>query len=269
MAFQNFRPARGFFNSEWVGLKHFQKFLTSHQFSRAFGNTLKISVVSLLVNFPLPVLFALILNIVPNKRLKSLIQSITCVPHFVSTVVVVGMMFALLNPVSGLYGIFYRLLGGEGYPDAITGDSQHFLWLYVLSDTWQHLGWNSIIYMAALSSVDQNLYEAASLDGASRWKQVWTIDLPSILPTIVIMLILNVGGLLGVGFEKIFLMQTDMNLSASEVISTYVYKQGLRKTNNFSYGAAVGLFNSIINCTLLLITNKITKKLSDDEMGLF
>jgi len=269
MAFQDFRIARGFFGSEWVGLKHFEKFFTSYQFKRVLGNTFKISITSLLINFPLPILFALILNILPNQKLKSLIQSITCIPHFISTVVVVGMLFTLLNPVTGLYGAFYKLFGGEGYPAAISGTSDSFLWLYVLSDTWQHLGWSSIIYMAALSGVDQNLYEAAALDGASRWKQIWTIDLPTILPTIIIMLILNVGSLLGVGFEKVFLMQTDLNLSASEVIATYVYKQGLRKTNNFSYGAAVGLFNSVVNCILLLVTNKISNKLTNDEMGLF
>lgn len=269
IAFQNYLPSKGFLESEWVGLKHFEKFFTNYQFKRVVGNTLKLSFTNLVVCFPLPIIFALLLNVIKNARIKKLIQTIACIPHFISVTVVVGMMFTMLNPVSGVYGAFYRLFGGEGYPSSITATADSFLPLYVLSDLWQHMGWNAIIYLAALSGVDPQLYEAASLDGASRWKQIWTIDLPAIMPTVVILLIMNCGSLLSVGYEKVFLMQSDINLVNSEVISTYIYKMGLKKANNFSYATAVGLINSLVNCIILVVVNAASRRISKDEVSLF
>lgn len=271
IAFKNYTPAGGIWGSEWVGLKHFSKYFNSMYFGRTVGNTLKISLYSILVGFPLPVLFALLLNIMRNQKLKKFIQTVTYIPHFISTVVLVGMMMQLFSPVSGLYGSIYRLLGNaEVYPPDIIGKSESFIHMYVWSGVWQDLGWGSIIYLAALSGVAPELHEAAMIDGASRWKRVWTVDLPAILPTVAIMLIMRSGSIMSVGFEKTYLMQNTLNLSASEVISTYVYKQGLGKgVKGFSFGAAVGLFNSAVNFMTLVLVNYITKKLSNNSSSLW
>lgn len=270
IAFKNFNAIDGIWGSPFVGLDHFKTFFKSYQFKRVMTNTLRISTYSLAVGFPLPILFALLLNTMKNLRYKRVVQTITYMPHFISTVVMVGMITQLFNPIQGLYGTIYRLLVGGGYPKNILASANAFTHIYVWSDRWQHLGWNSIIYVAALSGVDPNLHEAAEIDGASRWKRVLHIDLPSILPTIAILLILRVGSLVGVGFEKTFLLQNDLNLSKSEVISTYVYKVGIAAGGgNYSYASAIGLFNSVINFILLITVNAIARKLSDDNASLW
>ena len=268
IAFRNYRPRQGIWGSEWVGLKWFERFLSSPDFGHVFMNTLILSLYSLAC-FPLPVIMALLINLIPHNGIKKTVQTISYMPHFISIVILVAILNQVLSPVSGLYGAIYRLLGGEGYPQDIRASADAFRHLYVWSGVWHNLGWNTIIYLAALSAVSSELHEAAEIDGASRWKRVLHIDLPTILPTVGIMLILRCGHVISVGFEKTFLMQNSLNISKSEVISTYVYKKGLGNSNQFSFGSAVSLFNSIVNCILMLTVNWISKKASDDEVSLF
>lgn len=271
IAFKNFTPGKGIWGSPWAGLIHFQTFFKSYQFKRVIVNTLRISIYSLLVNFPLPIVLALMLNTVRNARFKKTVQTVTYIPYFLSMVVVVGMLVQFLNPMTGVYGTVYRLItGSASYPPSIIQKPGSFIHLYVWSGVWQYLGWNSIIYIAALSGVDPQLHEAAQIDGASRFKRILTVDLPAIVPTISVLLILNAGSLMSVGFEKVYLMQNNLNLMQSEVISTYVYKVGLTSgMGNFSYATAIGLFNSIINCTLLVFVNWLSKKTSENSTSLW
>jgi putative aldouronate transport system permease protein len=267
IAFKNFIAARGIWGSPWVGFRHFQTFFQSYQFGRVVSNTLLLSFYHILAGFPLPVFFALILNTVRNQNFKKLVQTFTYIPHFVSTVVLVGMMVTFFSPVSGAYGYLSQLMG-KGYPPVLMGANGTFRHFYVWSDVWQNLGWGTIIYIAALSAVSPELYEAAEIDGASRWQRIIHIDFPSILPTAAILLILRFGSIMSIGFEKVLLMQTPLNLQSSEIISTYVYKIGLQSGGNFSYAAAIGLFNSVINCTVLLLVNRAARKMSGGEIGL-
>ncbi|MBE5781786.1 MAG: sugar ABC transporter permease [Clostridiales bacterium] len=270
IAFKDYTPAGGIWGSPWVGLKHFNKYFNSMYFERTVFNTLRISIYSIVVGFPLPIIFALMLNLMRNQKLKKFIQTVTYIPHFISVVVLVGMMMQLFSPVVGLYGSLYRIFTDGVYPPDIYSKSHAFIHIYVWSGVWQELGWGSIIYLAALSGVSPELHEAAMIDGASRWKRVWHVDLPAILPTVAIMLIMRSGSVMSVGFEKTYLMQNGMNLSVSEVITTYVYKQGLGKgVRGFSFGSAVGLFNSVVNFAMLVLVNTVTKKLSDGNSGLF
>lgn len=271
IAFRDYNPVGGIWNSEWVGLKHFTRFFKSYQFSRVLKNTLSISIYSLLLNFPLAIIMSLCMNTVRNARYKKLVQTVTYMPHFISTVVLVGMLTQILNPVMGMYGNLYRLLtGAGGYPTDLLSKSATFQHLYVLSGTWQNLGWNTIIYISALSAVDPELHEAAEIDGASRFKRILYIDLPVILPTAAIMLIMDAGKIMNVGFEKVYLMQNTTNLSTSEIISTYVYKTGMSAgTSQFSYASAIGLFNSVVNCVMLVVFNSLANRLGDGGYGLF
>lgn len=270
IAFRDYRPKAGIWNSPWVGLKHFAKFFSSYQFGRVLKNTLVLSFYGLAVSFPLSIMMALAINLVRNARFKKFVQTISYMPHFISVVVLVGIVSQVLSPVVGIYGYIYRLIYGSGYPNSILLDAQAFRHVYVWSGIWQNLGWDTIIYIAALSSVDLQLHEAAQLDGASRLKRVFYIDLPTILPTAAIMLILKAGSIMSVGFEKVYLMQNDSILSAAEVISTYIYKVGMNGgTSQFSYATAIGLFNSVINCCMLIIFNRIANKIGDDGYGLF
>lgn len=269
IAFRQFRAKDGILGSKWVGFKWFIKFLTNYEFKSIFINTLVLSLYSIAVSFVLAVTLALLLNTVRNERFKRITQSIAYMPHFISVVVLVSIVNQVFNPVNGLYGILYRLLGGDGYPHDFRGLASSFRHLYVWSGVWQNLGWDSIIYVAALSAVSQDLHEAAMIDGATRWKRVLHVDLPSILPTACIMLIMRCGRVLGVGFQKVYLMQTSLNQTTSEVISTYVYKVGMGSSSNFSYGAAIGLFNSAVNCILLILVNWISNRLSNREVSLF
>ncbi len=270
IAFKNFMPAKGILGSEWVGFAHFEKFFNSFQFKRVITNTLRISLYSLFASFPLSILFALLLNCVQSLHFKKFVQTITYVPHFISVVVMVGILMQVLSPVTGLYGNLYRAFVADAYPKDILGRPGAFIHLYVWSGIWQSLGWSTIIYIAALSGVDPQLHEAAEIDGASRFRRVLHIDLPTILPTASIMLILNAGGLMNVGFEKVYLMQNNLNLIYSEVISTYVYKVGMTAGGGqFSYASAIGLFNSVINCTLLVLVNALSRRLSGEGTSLF
>ena len=268
IAFRNYRPRTGIWGSEWVSLKHFKAFLTSYNFKTLLSNTLSISLYSIFVGFPIPVIFALFLHITQHDKLKRLTQNVSYMPHFISVVVMVGILDQILNPVSGLIGTVYQLLGYNGYPADVRTNAGAFRHLYVWSGIWQNMGWDTIIYVAALSGVSLDQHEAAEIDGASRWQRVLHVDIPAILPTIAIMLILRCGSVMSVGYEKVYLMQNDLNLRASEVISTYVYKVGLGK-NQFSYAAAIGVFNSVVNCIMLVLVNFIAKKASDGEHGLF
>ena len=269
IAFRNYRAKLGITGSEWVGLKWFEKFLTNYDFQEILGNTLAISLYQIIVGFPIPVIFALMINAIPSERFKKVTQSIAYMPHFISTVVIVSIVNLIFSPVNGIYGTLFRALGGDGYPYDFRGMANTFRHLYVWSGIWQNLGWDTIIYTAALASVSHDQHEAAMIDGASRWKRVLHVDLPAILPTIAIMLIMRCGRVMTIGFEKVYLMQSELNLSTSEIISTFVYKTGLGTSNQMSYAAAIGLFNSVVNCILLITVNWISKRVSKKEVSLF
>ncbi|MBQ8814523.1 MAG: sugar ABC transporter permease [Lachnospiraceae bacterium] len=264
IAFQNYSITKGFSGSEWVGLKWFIKFFESPRFWVLLKNTLTLSLYSLVVGFPIPIILALVLNNVKGVKRKKFAQTITYMPHFISTVVLVGMISAFFSPSSGFVNTLLSYLGGSG-DTYFMGDPSYFSHMYVWSGVWQEAGWGSIIYMAALAGVDPTLHEAAMIDGANKFKRIIHIDLPTIIPTIIIMLIMRCGSILGVGYEKVFLMQNDMNIAVSEVISTYVYKLGLIN-RQYSYSTAVGLFNNAINFTLLVIVNKAAKKISGSSL---
>lgn len=268
IAFRDFKPRAGIWGSEWVGLKHFITFFKAYNFTQILSNTLIISLYNIFVGFPIPIILALMLHVSERKVLKKLTQNVSYMPHFISVVVLVGIINQILNPVCGVVGTFYHMFGGVGVAPDIRASAGAFRHLFVWSGVWQQMGWSTIIYVAALSGVSSELHEAAELDGASRWKRVLNVDLPAILPTVSIMLILRFGSVMTVGYEKVYLMQNDLNLSTSEIISTYVYKTGLGKMQ-MSYGTAIDLFNSIINTTLLLTVNTITRKITSGEQGLF
>lgn len=265
IAFKNYKNSLGIMGSPWANpwYANFTKFFQSFQFETTIKNTLNISVYSLLAGFPLPILMALVLNQMRAKMYKRFFQTVTYLPHFISTVVMVGLILILLSPGSGLIGQIYALFGKPA-PN-LMGNPAAFSSLYVWSDVWQHTGWDSIIYLAALSSIDPSLYEAATVDGASRWQKLRRIDLPLIMPTASILLILRVGNIMNVGFEKVYLMQNNLNMAASETIATYVYKIGLVSAQ-YSYSAAINLFNTLINLVLLILVNQVTKKLSDNSL---
>lgn len=270
IAFRDYKPRAGIWGSAWVGLKHFKKFFSSYQFTRVLSNTVILSFYTLVISFPLSIMMALAINLIRSRCYKKFVQTISYMPHFISVVVLVGMINQLFSPVVGIYGNVYRLIFGSGYPADILSKADVFRHLYVWSGIWQSLGWNTIIYISALSAVDPELHEAAQLDGASRLKRVFYIDFPTILPTAAIMLILNAGSIMSVGFDKAYLMQNNANLSTSEIISTYIYKTGMSNgTSQFSYSTAIGLFNSVVNCCMLLIVNKLANKVGDDGYGLF
>ena len=259
IAFKNFKPIQGIWGSAWAGFKWFDRFFSSAQFGSLMYNTLALNLYSLLVSFPLPILMALLFNQYRNPRVRKTLQTVSYAPHFISTVVLVGMLLVFLSPTSGLYGNICRLFGNK--PGNPMGEARLFRHIYIWSDAWQHTGWDSIIYIAALSAVDPQLYDAATVDGANRYQKIVHIEIPALLSTASILLILRVGSLMSVGFEKAYLMQNGLNISASEVISTYVYKIGLTGTAQYSYASAVGLFNTVINLILLTLTNTITRRL--------
>ena len=267
IAFKKFDITLGMANSPWVGLKNFRKFITAYQFKRVLINTVSIQLYGLVAGFPFPILFALALNAVRSPRYKKAVQTITYMPYFISTVVLVSMMMQLFNPLTGLYGTLARALNGKT-PSDLFGSPTAYPHLYVWSGIWQHFGYSSIIYIAALTAVDPNLHEAAQIDGASHLKRIIHIDFPSILPTIVIMLILNAGQLLNMGFEKSYLMQTSLNLRTSEVIATFIYKKGLGSgsSNDYSYATAVGMFNSLVNTFLIVLVNFISGKIGNTSL---
>ncbi len=266
IAFRKFTPVGGLWYSPWVGFQNFLKFFRSYQFERVITNTLSLSLYSLVAGFPLPILLALFMNAMRGQRLKRTVQTIVYIPYFISTVVLVGMLLQFFNARFGVYGTLSRLMTGK-FPADLFGKSAIFPHLYVWSGVWQYAGWNSIIYFAALSVVSPELHEAAEIDGASRLKRLYHIDLQAVLPTATMLLILNAGQMMNVGFEKTYLMQNSLNLRTSEVISTYVYKVGIAEGGgDFSYASAIGLFNSVVNMALLLIVNATTRRLGGNSI---
>jgi len=263
MAFKDYSPALGIWGSPWVGIKHFIQYFNSYQFDLTLKNTLFISLYSILVGFPLPIVLAILCNQIRIGMFKKVFQVTTYLPHFISTMVMCGMILIFLSPSHGLIVNLLRLIGIE-MPNVLS-DPSLFASVYVWSDVWQHLGWDSIIFLAALSAIDPTYYEAATMDGASKMQKILHIDLPLLLPTAMILLILRAGSLLGVGFEKVFLLQNQLNLPGSEIISTYVYKVGIQ---NFQYSlsTAIGLFNTVVNIIVLLLVNFMSKKLTKTSL---
>ncbi len=260
MAFQNYRPVKGFWGSEWVGLKHFEQFFTSPFFPRLVRNTILISVYGLLWGFPIPILFALFLNELRPGAFKKTVQTVSYMPHFISTVVLVGIVQSFLSPYEGIVNTMITALGGQSIN--FLAEPGWFRTIYIGSGIWQNFGYNSIIYLSAISAVDPQLYEAARIDGAKRFQIMFRITLPCILPTAIIMLILNCGSIMNVGFEKINLLYSPATYETADVISTYVYRQGIVGAQ-WSYSTAVGMFNSVINLLLIIVVNRISRKLSD------
>ncbi|MDR0831314.1 MAG: ABC transporter permease subunit [Bacillales bacterium] len=257
LAFKYYDSSLGILNSPNVGFENFQRFFSSYYFSQYIGNTLIISLVSLAVGFPLPIILALMLNSIRNGRFKKIFQMTSYIPNFISTVVIVAMVISFLNPASGIVNTFLRWFGKD--PVNFMTEPSYFVAIFVISGVWQSMGWGTIIYTSALSGVDTQLYDAAKIDGANKLQVVLHIDLPTILPTVVVCLILAVGGIMSVGFEKVYLMQNPLNIEASQVISTYTYQVGLIDAD-YGFGTAVGLFNSIINFILLVIVNITARK---------
>jgi putative aldouronate transport system permease protein len=261
MAFQDFRPALGFSGSSWAGLKYFLRFFQSYQFKTIVGNTVGLSLYAILASFPMPILLAILINRIQSNKYRRTLQTVTYLPHFISTVVVTGMVMIFLNASTGLYGHLMRLFGVEDPSDLMAKPSL-FSTIYVVSDIWQHTGWESVIYLAALTGIDLSLYEAATVDGANEFQKVLFIELPGLLPTAIVLLILNSGNVMNVGFEKVYMLQNSLNLSASEVISTYVFKIGILN-QQYSLSAAIGLFNNVINLGILLLVNFLASKISN------
>ncbi|KOY16628.1 sugar ABC transporter permease [Paenibacillus xylanivorans] len=263
IAFKEYNVIQGIWGSPWVGLKYFEQFFESPNFWLYLKNTLGINMYGLLVGFPAPILLALALNEIRNGFFKSSVQMITYAPYFISTVIMVSILIVTLSPSVGIISKFTQVLGIEN--TNFMGIPSLFKSIYVWSDVWQFSGYGAIIYIAALAGVNPELYESAKVDGASRMQKIINIDLPSLIPVSVILLILNLGNFMKVGFEKIYLMQNPLNISTSEVISTYVYKVGLL-SSSFSFSTAIGFFNSIINLILLVSVNYIAKKLSSSSL---
>ncbi|HIS99709.1 MAG TPA: sugar ABC transporter permease [Candidatus Faecaligallichristensenella faecipullorum] len=263
LAFRDFAPSLGIWGSPFVGMKYFDMFFSSPRFSMLLSNTIILSVYNLLLSFPAPILLALILHYTPNLHLKKFAQTVTYAPHFISTVVLVGMLNIFLSPSSGFINSLIKALGME--PIYFFGEAGWFRHVYVLSDIWQNAGWGSIIYMAALTAVSPELHEAAIIDGATKLQRIYHIDVPTIMPTMVILLIMSLSNIMSIGFEKTYLMQTSLNLTTSEVISTYTYKVGLMQAE-YSYSTAIGLFNNVINFTLLIVVNWAARRLSGSSL---
>ena len=257
IAFRDYTPAGGFTESPWAGLDHFARFFSSYQFGTVVSNTLLLAIVNLAFVFPIPIMLALLVNQLAQGRFRRFVQNVLYAPTFISTVVVVGILFILLSPRSGLINNAMVLFGGE--PIFFMGSAEWFRPVYVASSVWQEAGFNMVVYLAALAGIDPALHDAAKVDGASRLRRIWHIDLPGIAPVISVLFILAVGNLLNLGFEKALLMQTDLNVAASQIIQTYTYQVGLQQAQ-FSYAAAIGLFNSLLNLALLLTFNWIARR---------
>ena len=264
IAFKDYKAPLGILGSPWTdqhGLKYFLQFFSSYSFEEIVGNTLRISVYYLLVSTPIPIAFALLLNYIERPGFKKVVQTVTYAPHFISIMILCGMLRIFLSPYGGLINVIAQALGA---PEAVNyiDSASAFRTIYISSSIWQDAGWGTIIYLATLSSVDASLHEAAKVDGASTWQRILHIDIPELVPIIVIQLIMQFGNLMNVGFEKAFLLQTNLNKETSEIIATYVYEQGMLKAM-YSFSTAVGLFNTAVNIILLIAVNKICKKLSD------
>ena len=265
IAFKQYSPRKGIWGSEWVGFDNYKDFFGYYRWTNLIVNTLMISLYELVV-WPVPIVLALILHVYQGKKLKKVVQNVSYMPHFISLVIMVGLLFSVFNPISGFVGTLNRAFGWK-IPD-IRGAEGAFRHLYVWSGVWQGAGWGTILYISALSGVPDEIHEAAKVDGASRLRRVFVVDLPTLYPMMSLMLIMKIGGMLSVGYQKAFLMMTQTNKDVSEMISVYVYTQGIR-SGNMSFGQAVGLLSSVVNFTLVLIANKVADVLSDGEMALF
>ncbi|MCZ1181468.1 sugar ABC transporter permease [Bacillus clausii] len=262
IAFKDFIAAEGIWGSPWVGWEHFIRFFESFYFERLIGNTIGLSLYNLVIGFPIPIILALLINEIRYKKAKGFVQTVTYAPHFLSTVVIVGMLFLLLSP----NGLVNQILGLLGISEiAFMTSPEWFKTTYVFSDVWQQMGWSSIIYLAALAGIDPQLHEAAKIDGASRLRRIWHVNLPGIRSTIIILLILQTGSIVSVGFEKVFLMQNQLNMEASDVIATHIYRTGIAGAQ-YSYSAAIGLFESAINFFILIFVNYTAKKTSQTSL---
>lgn len=263
IAFKQFRPLDGILGSSWAGVQNFQLFFDSIYFWRLLKNTLLISLYSLFWGFPAPIIFALLLNELKNRYFKRMVQTISYLPHFISIVVIAGMIVTFTNPLDGIINLALVKLGFA--PIGFLNDPDWFRTIFVSSGIWQTFGWGSIIYLAAIAGINPQLYEAAEIDGANRWTKVMHITLPSIIPTIIILLILNVGNLMDVGFEKVLLLYNPATYETADVIGTFVYRRGILNSD-FSFAAAVNLFNNVINIILLVSVNRISRKVSETSL---
>jgi putative aldouronate transport system permease protein len=265
IAFKNYIPTKGVLGSEWVGLKHFDRFFHSYEFIRIMKNTIVLSLYSLLAGFPFPIILALSLNYVNSRFFKKSVQMITYAPHFISVVVMVGIILQMMDPRVGL---IQKIMKYFGLPTVnFMGIPEWFSHVFVWSGIWQNVGFSCIIYLAALAAIDPSLHEAAVVDGANKVHRMWHVDIPGILPVAVILLIMNTGHVLDIGFEKVLLLQNPLNMSSSEVIDTFVYKVGLASTAiNYSYSSAIGLFKSVINLILLVLVNRIARQLGQTSL---
>mgnify|MGYP000933112995 CR=1 FL=1 len=259
IAFKKFSLGKGILASEWIGFEHFRSFFKSVYFKRVFFNTLRISITNILFGFSAPIILALLINELRSKTYSRIVQTVTYLPHFISLVVICGMIVDFTSE-NGVITNFLSLFGME--KTNLLRVPEYFTDIYVVSEIWQGVGWGSIIYLAALTSIDTSLHEAATIDGAGRWKQVWAIDIPCILPTIVTLLVLRMGSVMSVGHEKIILLYNSLIMEKADVISSFVYRKGLLESN-YSYATAVGLFNSVINMMLVIIANAISRKVND------
>jgi len=265
IAFKNYNLMKGIWGSDWIGFDHFVRFFRSYEFGLVLKNTLLLNLYNLAVGFPAPIVLALCLNYIRNEFYKKTVQLVTYAPHFISVVVLVGIVIQMFSPLTGILAQIITFITGEKVN--VLGEPAYFKSLYVWSGVWQHIGWGSIIYLAALSAVDPQLHEAAITDGATKLQRVRHIDIPGIMPTIVMLLILEFGKIMTVGFQKVLLLQNPMNVDASEVIDTYVYKVGfITGMPNYSYATAIGLFKSLIGLILIIAANRIARKVNDTSL---
>lgn len=266
LAFRRFKPLTGPYGVSWVGLRYFNQFLNQPDFWRAFRNTLTLSLINLVVNFPIPVIFAILLNELRSLRFKKVVQTVSYMPRFISTVVVISILTELLSPSSGMINRFLKSAFGMS-PVYFMNEPEYFRALYVLTDTWQFTGWTAIIYLAAITGISNDMFEAARIDGANRFQQIIYVTIPTILPTIMVMFILNVGRLLSLGFEKVLLMYTPSNSTVSDIIDTYVYRMGFQSSaNQYSYATAIGLFSGLIGLILVSSSNYLSRRLTGDSI---
>jgi len=262
LAFRRYRPGMGPFGTEWVALTYFRRFWSDPAFWRAFRNTLVLSLINLVINFPIPIIFAILLNEVRIIPFKRMVQTVSYMPRFISTVVVIAILGELLSPSSGIFNILRQQLFDKA-PIYFINEEKYFRIIYILIDTWQYTGWTAIIYLAAITAIAPDLYEAATIDGASRTQQIFYVTIPSIMPTIMVMLILNIGRLLSLGFEKVLLLYTPDNSMVSDIIDTLVYRTGLAN-QNYSYATAIGLFSGIIGVILVSSSNALSRRLTGE-----
>ncbi len=263
IAFRQYRFVDGITGSRWVGLKHFEDFLGAYYFGRLLTNTFLLNIFGLIIGFPIPVILAILLNQLERARFRKFTQTAIYVPHFISTAVIAGMLYLFLSPTSGIVNYMIKALGGSSVNFMM--ESSWFRPMFILSDIWQHAGWNTILYLATLTAIDQEVYEAATIDGATKRQKIRYIDIPYLVPIMVMLLILNAGGLLASNTDKALLMQTPGNIATSDIIGVYVYNMGLGK-GQFSYTAAIGLFVNVINFFMIISVNWIARRVSDTSL---